>query len=177
MKQIKLLPFVALAALSCTQPEQAEEPAGEAPTTEEAGRQETSTTGVDVEALIALEQTVVNAFKAGEIDPMAALYPVDVVLMPPNEPALEGKEAALEWIQGLYDAFSIDEFTSPLEDVQVSGDMGVSRGTFSWSLTPKAGGDPVVDNGKFVVLWRREPDGWKRTVVIWNSDNPPFGGN
>ncbi len=135
--------------------------------------EEAAATEADVEALKDLEETVVAAFKAGEIDPLAALYPEDVVVLAPNQPALVGKDAVLAWLQGLYDQFTVDEFTSPVEEVVVAGSLAFSRGTFAWLLTPKAGGEPVADSGNFIVIWRRAPDGsWKRARVIWNSDNP-----
>jgi ketosteroid isomerase-like protein len=133
---------------------------------------EAAATEADVEALKALEETVVAAFKAGEIDPMAALYPEDVVVLAPNQPALVGKNAVLAWLQGLYDQFTVDEFTSPVEEVVVADGWAFSRGVFAWTLSPKAGGEPVADSGNFIVIWRRAPDGWKRARVIWNSDNP-----
>ncbi len=133
---------------------------------------EAAATEADVEALKALEETVVAAFKAGAIDPLAALYPEDVVILAPNQPALVGKDAVLAWLQGLYDQFTVDEFTSPVEEVVVADAWAFSRGAFDWTLSPKAGGEPVADSGNFIVIWRRAPDGWKRARVIWNSDNP-----
>jgi ketosteroid isomerase-like protein len=82
---------------------------------------EAAATEADVEALKALEETVVAAFKAGEVDPMAALYPEDVVVLAPNQPALVGENAVLAWLQGFFDQFTVDEFTSPVEEVVVAG--------------------------------------------------------
>ena len=163
---IVALPLLIFAASACAPTEeQAETPAEEA-----------AATAADVEALKALEGTVVAAFKAGESDPLAALYPEGVVVLAPNQPALVGKVTVLAWLQGFYDQFTVDEFTSPVEEVVVAGAWAFSRGTFSWLLTPKAGGEPVADSGKFIVIWRRVPDGWKRAMVIWNSDTPLPGG-
>ncbi len=159
--------LLAIATVSCA----------DSPPQDEAAPDDAATTETDVETLRALEETVVAAFLAGETEPLAALYPDDVVLLPPNQPALEGEDAVLAWIQGLYDQFAMEEFTSPVHEVRVDGDLGFSRGTFSWLLTPRAGGPSVADSGKFIVLWRRSPDGWKRSAVIWNSDNPPAGMN
>ncbi len=138
---------------------------------------EAAATEADVGALKALEETVVAAFKAGEIDPMAALYPEDVVVLAPNQPALVGKDAVLVWLQGLYDQFTVDEFTSPVEEVVVANGWAFSRGVFAWTLSPKAGGEPVADSGNFIVIWRRAHDGWKRARVIWNSDMRSLRGN
>jgi len=49
------------------------------------------------------------------------------------------------------------------------GDMGVSRGR--WTLTPKAGGNPIA--GSYVTVWRKDAKGaWKGLVDIGNTDPP-----
>jgi ketosteroid isomerase-like protein len=126
----------------------------------------------DVEALKALEETVVAAFKAGETGPMDALYPEDVVVLAPNQPALVGKDDVMAWLQGFFDQFTVDEFASPVHEVVVGDVWAFSRGTFGWTMSPKAGGEPAADSGNFIVIWRRSPDGWQRSRVIWNSDIP-----
>lgn len=42
-------------------------------------------------------------------------------------------------------------------------------------LTPKAGGKPMQDIGKFITIYERQPSGaWRMARDIWNSDNPQF---
>ena len=139
----------------------------QSPVTEEAAATES-----DVDVLRALEETVVAAFKAGQVVPMAALYPEDVVVLAPNQPALVGEDAVLSWLRGFFDQFTVEEFTSPVEEVVVAGALAFSRGTFGWTMNPKDGGEPIADTGNFVVIWRRGTAGWERARVIWNSDNP-----
>ncbi len=116
---------------------------------------------------------VVAAFSAGDADTLVTFYPNDVVLLPAGQPPVVGKEDALTWAQSFFDEFTVDEFTSPVDEVVVANDWAFARGPFSWILSPKAGGDPVQDSGNFMVIWHRAPDGsWKRARVIWNTYNP-----
>jgi hypothetical protein len=48
-----------------------------------------------------------------------------------------------------------------------------ARGPFELRLTPKSGGELVVDRGKFVDLFRRQSDGsWKFARVMFNRNRP-----
>jgi ketosteroid isomerase-like protein len=175
---IVALPLFLVAASACGPgQEPAETPAEEAAAGEAAAGEpvsdEAAAAAAEAETLRALEETVVAAFKAGEIDALAALYPEDVLVLAPNQPTLVGKDEVLAWLQGFFGQFTVDEFASPVEEVVVADAWAFSRGTFGWTLSPKAGGDPVRDGGKFIVIWRRAPDGsWMRARVIWNSDGP-----
>jgi ketosteroid isomerase-like protein len=45
------------------------------------------------------------------------------------------------------------------------------------SGAPKGDAEPFEDAGKYLVTWRRMPDGsWDALHEIWNSDNPLPGG-
>ena len=161
MKSETTILLLTLAIVSCT--------TAERPPTQE----EKASTETEVETLMALEESVVAAFRAGEIDPLASLYSSDVVVLPPGEPALIGKEAVLEWLGDLFDQFSVDEFASPVDEVIVAGDWAFSRGRFSWLVSPKSGGEPARDGGTFIVIWSRAPHGsWQRARVIWNNGQP-----
>jgi ketosteroid isomerase-like protein len=58
-------------------------------------------------------------------------------------------------------------------DVDGHGELAYTRGTYSLTMQP-AGAAPMSDTGKFVEVWRKQPDGsWKIKWDIYNSDNPP----
>ena len=61
---------------------------------------------------------------------------------------------------------------TPIE-TKVFGDRGLDRGTYTIELTPKAGGSAVKDEGKYIILVERQPDGsWKVTHDIDNTNIP-----
>jgi len=57
--------------------------------------------------------------------------------------------------------------------VDISGDWAIERGNYKSTVTPKAGGDPFEDSGKYVAVSKKTGSGWKVHFLIWNSDNPP----
>jgi ketosteroid isomerase-like protein len=76
-----------------------------------------------------------------------------------------------------YKAFTVQvKYNS--EEIAAFGDWGFDRGTERFTLTPKNGGAPISVNGKYLWLYRRQPDGsWKQSRVMWNSSDPlPKGG-
>ena len=90
--------------------------------------------------------------------------------MPPNEPSVIGKEAITARLQT-----RLEQFTQKLssEEVEVAGDWAFRRGTYTFTRTPKAGGQPIQDNGKCLLILQKQPDGsWKTFRAIWNSDHP-----
>jgi ketosteroid isomerase-like protein len=57
------------------------------------------------------------------------------------------------------------------EEVRVAGDWAYSRGTYSATLTPKAGGEPREDSGKYLTILERQSDGsWKIARDCFNSN-------
>ena len=71
---------------------------------------------------------------------------------------------------GAFDA----KFSLAPEEVQIAGsDWAFERGTYEITLTPKAGGQPMQDAGKYITVYRRQPDDiWAMARDIWNSSNP-----
>jgi len=133
------------------------------------------TTEADLRAINRLREQEWTWLKAGQVDSLLAIAGDEMVFLPPNEPAVTGKEAIRSWIQGFLDQFTV-EATSSAEEIVVAGDWAFERYSFAWTLTPLAGGDPIQDSGKGVHIYQRQTDGsWKFALDIWNSNNPPPG--
>jgi len=159
---IAVLISLALLVSGCTPA--AEEPVTEAPTRAE-----------DVAAINALADEYVVAQNAGDAAALAALHTEDAIRMPPNEPALVGRQAIQSWFQSAIDEADY-QLTVSQEEVEVAGGWAFGRGIYTVTVTPKAGGEATEDNGKYLAINRREPDGaWKIYRHIYNSDNPVPG--
>jgi ketosteroid isomerase-like protein len=109
-------------------------------------------------------------------DSLLALMADDVVIMPPNEPALRGKAAVRAW----YGQFVGQMHTRSLDithrEVFVGGDYATEVAEFAWTLVPVAGGASIVDRGSYVQLWHRTADGrWVFSREVWNSAMPAGG--
>ena len=58
-------------------------------------------------------------------------------------------------------------------DVSTSGDLGFTTGAYTITTTNGAG-KAVTEKGKYVSIWKKQPDGlWKIVEDIGNSDAPP----
>ena len=132
---------------------------------------------VDVEADIAAIEEIwdnyVLGMKTGDLDLWMSLYTDDVVKMLPDEPAVFGKEDLRASMKPLFDnfTFEIDIYN---EEVQVAGDWAFSRGTCTVCLTPKAGGEPLYMDAKYLTIFKRQADGsWKIYIDCFNSNVPP----
>ena len=113
-----------------------------------------------------------SAYNAGNSDALLAFYTSDVVLMGPNEPASVGADAMRASFQSYFDAYKA-ETHGPVEDVRVSGDLAVARGVYTETSTPKAGGTPINEKGKWISAYQRQANGsWKVFWEMTNSDLP-----
>lgn len=112
------------------------------------------------------------ALNSDDIDRWAALWLDDGVQMPPGTALREGKATIAEAVGASMEAFAYDMEITNLE-VLLSGDMAVARGLYTAELTPKAGGDNVYVDGKYMSVLMRQPDGsWKIYRDIFNSNVP-----
>ena len=130
-------------------------------------------TAADVAAINAVREQEMALVAAGSADSLAAVYAADVVVMPPNEPAVNGMEALRTWAQAMFGQMSMTgRYTS--SQVTVAGDWAVDRYTAVLTATPKAGGAAMEEQIKGVHIMHRGADGaWRIAQDVWNSDAPP----
>ncbi len=109
---------------------------------------------------------------AGDAAALTALFTDDAVWMPPNQPAKVGKEVIEDQYRALFDQLTC-ELELNQEEIAVAGDWAFDRTSYTVTLSPKTEGEPVKDRGKYINIYRRQPDGtWKIAAHIWNSDLP-----
>ena len=128
----------------------------------------------DVEALNHVRAAHIAALNEGDVHAWVAAFTNDGVQMPPNAPANLGRESIRAWSQAFLASFRV-EFALAVDEVQVAGGWAFERGMYTITLTPKAGGEPMEDIGKYLTLYQRQPGGaWGMARDIWNSNHPPF---
>jgi uncharacterized protein (TIGR02246 family) len=114
----------------------------------------------------------IDAFKRGDKAGMMASYTSDAIVMAPNEEAWRGREGLDKGFSGFLSQFSLKDGAATTTDVMVAGDLAVETGTFAYTLQPKTGAE-IKDKGKYLTVWKRQPDGtWKIVRDINNSDLP-----
>ncbi len=57
-------------------------------------------------------------------------------------------------------------------DVAKSGDLGYTWGRYTFTGTNEAG-ETVVSHGKYMSVWKKQPDGTWKVVLDGGNDNPP----
>lgn len=127
-------------------------------------------TQADSAAVDDLRQQALAAVNAG--DATLAYLADDVVLLPPNAPAVLGLPAARAWFGEATRQFRFSlAYTSC--NVEFASDLAIERCAGTLALTPVAGGPAVSDVWKGIHVYRRDATGeWKVALDIWNSDGP-----
>ncbi len=126
----------------------------------------------DVAALGAVRDAFIKAFNAADAVAIGALYTTDAIAMPGHNATLTGQPAIVAYNKGLF-----DQMTAKIEvmsdETRTMGNFGFDRGRYKMTMTPKAGGPAISDEGRYVVMLAKGTDGsWKVTRDIDNSSIP-----
>jgi ketosteroid isomerase-like protein len=117
----------------------------------------------DKKALEARAAQWMEAYIGKDIEAMKSYYAQDAVLLPPDAPAIFGRDAILADLQEVFaSGLSIE-----LEDleIKVENDLGYKAGRYR--LTSEDG--QLVDRGKYIEIWTKEDGNWVLHRDIWNS--------
>ncbi len=126
----------------------------------------------DVRAVREIVTAWDKARNAGNAELLASFYTADAIAMGPNEPARVGRDAIRASSKRYFEHFR-EENHSVLEDLRISGNLAVARGTQETRTSPRSGGNSVVEKAKWIVVFQRQSDGaWKVLWEIYNSDLP-----
>jgi uncharacterized protein (TIGR02246 family) len=127
----------------------------------------TVATGDVREAIAAANQHFMTTFARGDAAGMAACYTPDGQVLPPNTDLMTGAQAIQAFWQAVMD-MGIKEATLETVELESHGDTAHEVGRFT--LRGDAG--QVLDQGKYVVIWKRQGGQWKLHRDIWNSSRP-----
>jgi ketosteroid isomerase-like protein len=111
------------------------------------------------------------AYMRGDVDALTALYTADAVIFPERSEAITGQEAIKRyWTPGKGRRVTRHQLTPTR--VVVEGKHAYDYGTYeiAGERDGKAWG-PY--RGKYLVVWRREPAGWRMQLDMWNSGPEP----
>ena len=127
----------------------------------------------DVQTIKDTQPSFDKAWNAGNADQVVSgFYTADAIRLEPYQPALVGQDAIRTALQKFFDQYA-SEGRNVAEDVRISGDLAVARGTYEGKNSLKAGGNSVEDKGKWITAFQRQADGsWKSFWDIYNSDGP-----
>jgi ketosteroid isomerase-like protein len=121
----------------------------------------------DEKALAAGATAWVEAFNAKDIEAMTSYYAEDAVLLPPDAPAIFGRDAVLATVQEMF-ASGLGIELEDLE-IKVENDLGYKAGRYR--LLSEDG--TLVDRGKYIEIWTKVKGTWVLHRDIWNSSVQP----
>jgi uncharacterized protein (TIGR02246 family) len=158
---------LALPLLAC---DSAPRPAPDAGGTSVAGPAPLS--DADRAAIEAADSAFAAAANAGNVDGVVAVYAPDGSLLPPNAPGLKGSEGIRRFWAGLLDAYTAT-FELETDEIDGRGDLAYVVGRYRLTGRPKGKAPALEDQGKYLEVLKRQPDGsWKYAVDMYNSDRP-----
>ncbi len=128
----------------------------------------------DVRELDEIRERLEAAENAGDADYFVEMMAEDAVIMAPDQPVQEGKTACASFVRevlaGLLETFN-RQIRYVSAEVRVIGDVAFDRGTFSFTVSPKAGGETVQETGKYLWIHSRASDGsWRVARAIVSLD-------
>ncbi len=112
-----------------------------------------------------------KAAAAKDLEKTLSYYADDASMFPPNAPIVTGSDARRKTWTGLLapDELVFSNAATKVEAAR-SGDLAYETGTFEESFKD-ATGNPARVTGKYVVVWKKQPNGpWKAVVDIFNTD-------
>ena len=161
-KPLLVLPLVFLLCFTfgCQKAEEVAEEPGIAPLSDE-----------DISAIKATFDKYVECALSGDWDTFVDLFTEDTILMPPNEPILQGREAYREYM-AMHPAYT--EVSLPIVEIDGCGDLAFARGTVSVKIEMEGMPEPFQDIGKFLCILKKQKDGsWLIARDSYNSDLAP----
>ena len=119
------------------------------------------------DAISATNRAFMAAFEKGDAAAATEAYSSEGQILPPHHEPLTGADAIRTFWQG---AMDMGVTRVQLETVEFSqmGEIGVEVGRYTLSGREM----PVLDSGKYIVVWKREGDAWRWHRDIWNSSRP-----
>ncbi len=123
----------------------------------------------DSERVLAVVSEERAAVENADIARYLAILDDGAMFMPPDAPPKDG--AVLRaWLKDFVDRFKVEWLSFVSTEVVVVADLAYHAYTYTWQVTPHAGGQSTVASGKGMHILRRQSDGsWKVAREIWNG--------
>ena|SRR5688572_12642036 len=136
-----------------------------------AGSADAHTAGLETDAIAEAGRRFSAAYMRGDTDAIMALYTRDAVIFPERSNAISGQDAIRRyWGRGQGSSVTRHQLTPA--SVVVDGKHAYDHGTFEIAGV-RDGKSWGPFHGKYLVVWRKEPDGWKMALDMWNSGPEP----
>lgn len=120
----------------------------------------------DIAAIRAAEKALAEAFEAPDPGAWVDFYTEDAIFVGPGAPAIEGRSAFLDAAR----VVTISSMEIAVDSTLGAGDFAATVGRANWVSGPKGSDAPTLRR-RFLMVWRREPDGrWRIARELLNED-------
>ena len=118
-------------------------------------------------AIVSANETFMASFSRGDAAVLASFYTENGKFLLPNSDFVSGKEAIEVAIQGFFD---MGAKTLALETIEVEGYGDTASEVGKYILGGEDG--MVLDEGKYIVIWKNQGGTWKLHRDIFNTSQP-----
>lgn len=108
-----------------------------------------------------------TSFGSGEASRIADLYTEDGMLLPTGSDIVSGKEGVRNFWQGVMD-MGVKQVKLDSVEIEQHGDTAIELGNY----TLRAENSQIIDQGKYMVVWKKQQNQWKIQKDIWNTNQP-----
>jgi ketosteroid isomerase-like protein len=108
--------------------------------------------------------------RKGDSKAISSLYTNDASVMPVGMSTVKGRKAVEAFWSGAIKGMGLKDASLKTIEVVEVGDTATEMGEYLLNL--QAEGKQLEDKGKYVVVWKNTPDGWKLHWDIWTSSLP-----
>jgi len=117
--------------------------------------------------ITAANEQFMQCFELGDAAGLAALYTPDGQILPPNSYFVYGQAAIQAFWQGVMDS-GVRGVRLEIVEVDDHRDTAIEISRYTLLIA----GDVVLDEGKYIVIWKQVAWQWKLHRDIFNSSRP-----
>ncbi|MBI3670926.1 MAG: DUF4440 domain-containing protein [Acidobacteria bacterium] len=128
----------------------------------------------DIDALMKTDQAFSEATATRGLEGFRSFLAEDVATLRPDKPIITGQDAVAEVWRSLLASPTLAIRWQPLRAaISSGGDLGYTIGSFEITRSDEQG-KRVAGTGKYVTIWRKQPDGsWRVVFDSGVPDTPP----
>jgi len=109
-------------------------------------------------AIAAARRRFLVAMRKGDVKALLACYAERAVVVPQRSDVCRGRESIAKLFRAWLSSTTVREFDVKTEDLRLLPRAAVEVGTYRMVVESGTSG-PVVDEGKFLIVYEREPNG------------------